>query len=531
MKVLLPGQLARFYSASSSTFNGEKRGWLTGIPVTGRYIDVPNYFVQKTRGNPVNDVIHAKLCSYDGRKATTAYCGYGKDKYAEYLEPNLENAVAVARGVEYFLDEEQETIQCNGYYYTVNANWKKIRVLQSTYWVPKSFQVTIEVAPEVINGNSFRSVLGRCECTIVTNKYHVTRITYNDRPTNAVMIGPILRVFKSLEEAANIPNRFHSYESANHFAISAAVSALRSCDISHIISEVRRCGSAYNNRSIITMDDWQRPPSSLRQCFLFHEPDTLDRSPYKPLIGFDPNESYYWREYLLQHAVRDACDNLPKLNDNSIQNILELTSFIKALVVDKKVEIPNNLQSAWLAYRYSFKTTKMDLEEALQFVKRNVDLNGWEQSLRAHGTCCKNLYGTDVVATCSFQITPKHLSTLKKIWRALDTYGLTPDFYVVWDSIPYSFIVDWFLPVGDMLSTKDVSTMRLSGEYYEITNVSYSLKYIRRYHDGDVSCYARWAGSLPSNLNPLYWFDCNAPSDTTLVQRILDAGSLFVGKV
>lgn len=530
MKVLLPGQLALFYGVNSSYFNGEKRGWLTGVPVTGRYIDVPDYFVQKTRGKPVNDVIHAKLCSYDGRKATTAYCGYGARRYAEYLEPDLEGSTKAVRGVEYFLDAEQETVQCNGYFYTITATWTKHRLLQSTYWVPSTFQVLIEVAPEVINGRSFRSILATCRCKTVT-KNHVTRITYDDSPRNSVMIGPILGLYRTLENAANTPNRFSSYASANRFALSMAVNALRSCDVSHIISEVRRCGYAYNNHDIITMDDWQRPSSNLKQCFLFHEPDTFDRSPYKPLVGFDPNQSYYWREYMLQHAVRDACDNLPKLNDNSIQNILELTSFIKALVVDKKVEIPNNLQSAWLAYRYSFKTTKMDLEEALQFMKRNVDLGGWEQSLRAHGTCRKNLYDTDIVATCSFQITPKHLSTLKEIWRALDTYGLTPDFYVVWDSIPYSFIVDWFLPVGDMLSTKDVSTMRLSGEYYEITNVSYSLKYIRRFGDGDVSCYARWAGSLPSDLNPLYWFDCNTPSDTTLVQRVLDAGSLFVGKV
>lgn len=529
MKILLPGQVAQFYAVSPTLLNGEQRRWMTGVPVTGRYIDVDDYFVQRTRGNPVNDVIHAKLCSYDGRKATTAYCGWGDYRFAEYLEPDLNGSTKAVRGVEYFLDEDQETVQCNGYYYLITAKWSKFRFMTSTYWVCR-LQVNIEVAPEIITGDSFRDILAICRCNAVT-KHYVTRITYDDSPKNSVMIGPMLSLFQDLERAANTPNMFDSYESANKYALTRAVSALRSCDVSHIINEVRRCGSAYNTKRIVTMDDWQRPFQDLRQCFLFHEPDTLDRSPYKPLIGFDPNESYYWKQYLLQHAVREACDNLPKLNDNSIQNIMGLVGFIKALVVDHKVEIPKNLQSAWLAYRYTYKTTKMDLEEALEFVKRNVDLGGWEQSLRAHGKCHKFIYDTDVVATCSFQITPKHLSVLKKIWRALDTYGLTPDFYVVWDSIPYSFIVDWFLPVGDMLSTKDVSTMRLSGEYYEITNVSYSLKYIRRYRDGDVSCYARWAGSLPSDLNPLYWFDYNTPSDTTLVQRILDAGSLFVGKL
>lgn len=529
MKVLLPGQVARFYYVSPTMYNGENRRWMTGIPVSGYYVDTDDYFVQKTRGKAVNDVIHAKLCSYDGRKSMTAYCGWGEYRYSDYLEPSLDGSTKAIRGVEFFLNPGQDEHQCNGYYYEISVSWTQRRMLLSTYWIPE-VAVHIEVAPETFEGKSFRSTLAVCRSRSVWERPYYTHIIYDDKPTNTMMIGPVIEVFKELERAANTSDRFDSYESANRFAFMKLREALRSCDVSHIMNEARRCGYQGKNRSIVAVDDWQRPPRNLRQCFLFHEPDMLDRSPYTPLVGYDPNLSFYWKEYLLQHAVRAACDNLPRLNDNSIQNILELVSFIKSLVVDHKVEIPDSLSSAWLAYRYSFNTTKMDLEEALKFVKQNVDLDGWERSLRAHGSCRKTLYDTDVVATCSFQIAPKNLSILKRIWRALDTYGLTPDFYTVWDSIPYSFIVDWFLPVGDMLSTKDVSTMRLSGEYYEITNVSYSLKYIRRYTDGDVSCYARWAGSLPSDLNPLYWFDANSPSDATITQRVLDAGSLFIGK-
>lgn len=532
MKVLLPGQVARFYYVGRTMFNDEERSWMTGIPVSGHYVDVDDYFVQKTRGKAVNDVIHAKLCSYDGRKSKTAYCGWGEYRYADYLEASLDKRRTGFQGVEFFLEPGQNEQQCNGYYYNVTVTWTQSHLLLSTYWIPE-VSVQIEVAPEKFEGKVFRSILAICRTRTIWDWDHPywPRIVYDDTPTNTMMIGPVLEVFKELENAARTPDRFDSYESANRFAFMKLRKALRSCDVSHIMNEARRCGYEYNYHSIVTMDDWQRPPRNLRQCFLFHEPDMLDRSPYTPLVGYDPNLSFYWKEYLLQHAVRAACDNLPRLNDNSIQNILELASFMKSLIVDHKVEIPDSLSSAWLAYRYSFNTTKMDLEEALKFVKQNVDLDGWERSLRAHGSCRKHLYDTNVVATCSFQIAPKNLSILKRIWRALDTYGLTPDFYVVWDSIPYSFIVDWFIPVGDMLSTKDVSTMQLSGEYYEITNVSYSLKYIRRYHDGDVSCYARWAGSLPSGLNPLYWFDVNSPSDTTIVQRVIDAGSLFIGKV
>lgn len=531
MKVLLPGQVATFYYCSPTLMNGEKRQWMTGLPVRGQYVDIPDYFVQRTRGKPVNDVIHAKLCSYDGRKSSVAYCGWGGYRYAEYLESDLAKDNAAIRGVEYTAPTDPKEFHCEGYYYCVTVRWNRCQIYPTVvYWVPE-IQVTLYTPPENYKGEYFsRTMYATCRAWTDTSKFPITRISYDGKVRGALLLGPMIQVFKDLEVVANTANAFSSYEEANAFALSESLSAIRSCDVSHVVHEIRRVGYVSGSLYTRPMNDWHRPDRNLKDCFLLHETDFLDRSPYKPMVTVDTNESFYWKEYLLQHAVRDACDNLPSLNDNSIQNILELVGFIKALVVDKKVEIPRNLQSAWLSYRYNFNTTKMDLEDALQFVKRNVDLGGWEKSLRAHGKCHKHIYDTDVTATCSFQIAPKNLSLLKRIWRALDTYGLTPDFYVVWDSIPYSFIVDWFLPVGDMLSTKDVSTMRLSGEYYEITNVSYSLKYIRRYPDGDVSCYARWSGSLPSDLNPLYWFDCNTPSDTTLTQRVLDAGSIFIGK-
>lgn len=42
-------------------------------------------------------------------------------------------------------------------------------------------------------------------------------------------------------------------------------------------------------------------------------------------------------------------------------------------------------------------------------------------------------------------------------FSALSSVGLTNPFEVVWEKVPYSFIVDWFLPVGDWLSTLDAA--------------------------------------------------------------------------
>jgi hypothetical protein len=115
--------------------------------------------------------------------------------------------------------------------------------------------------------------------------------------------------------------------------------------------------------------------------------------------------------------------------------------------------------------------------------------------------------------------------------RALDTYGLTPDFYVIWDMIPYSFIVDWFLPISDVLATLDADAKYFSGEYYNLKNLCYSLSYNRELDDGNVvKCYSRWKGSVPTSLNSFYWLEPPSASSKAVAYRILDALSLFIGR-
>jgi hypothetical protein len=158
-----------------------------------------------------------------------------------------------------------------------------------------------------------------------------------------------------------------------------------------------------------------------------------------------------------------------------------------------------------------------------------MDLGGLDRRISCYGVSHTNYKGCDITCRCRIDVIPRNLDNLGRIWRALYTYGLQPNFYVVWDMIPYSFIVDWFIPVGDILSTLDADRMYLSGEYYDFENVCYSLSYVRELDDNtNVKCYTRWKGSVPSCFNSFYWFDKPEPSRRTVGYRVLDALSLFV---
>lgn len=245
-------------------------------------------------------------------------------------------------------------------------------------------------------------------------------------------------------------------------------------------------------------------------------------------MAFGRNSYGYWYNWLIQHAYYDALTNLPTLNDNSISNILELVGFIKSIVVDHKIAMPKRLQDAWLQYRYVYNTTKMDVKEAINFYKRHSDLGSLRRNITSRGTSRTTIQGVDVTCRCKLEISPKNLGYLDEIWRALYQYGLQPNFYVVWDMIPYSFIVDWFIPVGDMASVLDAEANYMNGTY-DISNVVFSISYQREMDDGyTYRCYHRWKSAPLRTLNEFYWFDKPKSSNKVKSFRVLDTLSLVI---
>lgn len=230
---------------------------------------------------------------------------------------------------------------------------------------------------------------------------------------------------------------------------------------------------------------------------------------------------------LRQDSYLDALDHIPMLNENSISNIMELVGFIKALVIDHRIEIPKSLQSLWLSYRYSYTTTKSDAEEAIAFMHRHVNDDFLNSGFSCYGITHENVSGVNVTVRCRLDVKQKELDTLSKIWTTLYRYGLTPSFYVVWDMVPYSFIVDWFIPVGDILSGYDKT--RMYDRTYDITNVWYSIKYSQVDDGCAISSYTRWQEGSPPEFNGYYTLiNKGTTSDKTIGFRVLDALSILI---
>jgi hypothetical protein len=155
-----------------------------------------------------------------------------------------------------------------------------------------------------------------------------------------------------------------------------------------------------------------------------------------------------------------------------------------------------------------------------------VDDDFLRSGFSCYGSASRDILGTTVVMKCRLDAKQKELSYLEQIWTGLYRYGLTPSFYVIWDMIPYSFIVDWFIPVGDILSGYDKT--RMYDRTYEFSNLWYSLSYDTADTEAVVHAYTRWTSDSPPEFNGYYTLDNKGTtSDKVIGYRILDTLSLL----
>lgn len=167
--------------------------------------------------------------------------------------------------------------------------------------------------------------------------------------------------------------------------------------------------------------------------------------------GITGNLSTRDRDKAAQTAYVAAAEGIPQVTSNGVANVLEAASMLSSLLLGDFKKSTNVVGDAWLAYRYSYCTTKMDIKEYQSYVQRIIDLTDITAppSYRCHGTYVDS-EGWKYHCVMRVKTSESLPSTVRE---AIRDFGLQLSAVSTWDMIPYSFIVDWFLPVSDILSS------------------------------------------------------------------------------
>lgn len=219
-------------------------------------------------------------------------------------------------------------------------------------------------------------------------------------------------------------------------------------------------------------------------------------------------------------AYYQALSKLPQLEQNLFQNILELVTVIRSFMdgfqpsdLTKLEDLKKAGQSAWLAYRYQYATTVSDLMEVTTTLNRLHSLLS-KRYVRSYGI------GHNNGMTCHCCVVVDMGTYIDSLGTYLSRLNLRLTLYNVWDMLPYSFVVDWFLHIGDILHQLQEW---LDAPSFPVTEIWYSFYTIQSDNSASTEIYGRWRGSAPS----LPYIDVSSVSRKTIFMRIADVLSLF----
>lgn len=237
---------------------------------------------------------------------------------------------------------------------------------------------------------------------------------------------------------------------------------------------------------------------------------------------------------LLSELYRNAMNSIT-CNTNTIANIAEIIGIFKdikkgnigALLSDipeylKKKQFKKVASSSWLGYRYAYNTTKSDIQEYKDKLLPLLNQKPGSHIVRS-GSSVKE--GT---AHCKVVYSDRALNGVQQLYVLLKRTGLALDAYNTWDMIPLSFVLDWFLPIGDFLEDFSQNWVADSA-IFDIATITTSWKWKHTIQDYsgyyEISYYSRDVTTEP----PEFESYSEDPSTKTVLKRIVDAAALIVG--
>lgn len=202
--------------------------------------------------------------------------------------------------------------------------------------------------------------------------------------------------------------------------------------------------------------------------------------------------------------TRAGVDEIKYVNVNSIAFLKDLPEIggtlasyrdaVMAIAKRNPKDVAKKLASAHLSSKYGDKLTIADtkeLVEAFERVKRDLNTNSSHFTLHQRSAAASSnkalQCNTEYVFTLRYN---RDTGGVQGALRRLADADFLPTLSNVWDMVPYSFVVDWFVDVESFFSAYDTET------YYNLISVDYAIYTSRR-------TYTIYASFLPQGFSDI----------------------------
>jgi len=128
----------------------------------------------------------------------------------------------------------------------------------------------------------------------------------------------------------------------------------------------------------------------------------------------------------------------------------------------KKVKSPRSWPDLWLNFRFGLRLFVNDTKEIVDAVKKYRKRKTFHGSIRRTHSSTNSSevtpYGDKLTQRAGLTLYSDELSLSERsVLHASSSLDALPSLSNIWDFIPYSFVVDWLVPVGDLLERLDTS--------------------------------------------------------------------------
>lgn len=246
-------------------------------------------------------------------------------------------------------------------------------------------------------------------------------------------------------------------------------------------------GGTSTSSQFSTQDNWYEPLGSTSVPI----DEELAKSIINARLGFLP-EYFIYPEELSHYGdlANSAVGGLDAVQMNMIsflRELPEISSLIPKLQNLKKLRNIRNAikdtSDVYLTGKYGWMPTISDLQEiwhAMTKYTAITDRNGFRTTSARSISSINTSHDEKIEATqCIKLAIATEDSLFLSLLEGLEFIGLFPSLNNLWDLVPYSFVLDWFIDLGDLLERVDT---RLRLLRLDIKYVTMSLKVVRSKH-------------------------------------------------
>jgi hypothetical protein len=212
--------------------------------------------------------------------------------------------------------------------------------------------------------------------------------------------------------------------------------------------------------------------------------------------------AYYNASADLTHCIAEAASQCDLIDMNNVENASQMSDISGLLPISDFLELARNYDdpmqwvkstaSLFLYWKYAVKPTVSDVRTAIDAAKGRIKTaydGERPQSFRAR---LQEAHDDGFITTCGATVTVEpsyRKDVLAKSFTTLDRLGLSLTPSNGWDLVPYSFVLDWFTNVDDILesismychpyrfSVKNIATYTKTVKLVSVQNETFSGSY------------------------------------------------------